>query len=69
MPCAPIALDESPGTVNINRVPRIAETVVLETDSRLIAGRFAVTFDHHAMETSVAKEIKNILVFSNDINA
>ena len=51
MPRAPIALHEPPGSGDVDGVPRVPEPVVLEPDAGLISGRFAVTFDHHAMET------------------
>lgn len=38
MTCAPVALNEAPGTGDIDGVPRVAEAVVLEAHSRLITG-------------------------------
>ena len=51
MPGTPIALHESPCSGDVDRVPRVPEPVVLEPYARLVAGGFAVTFDHHAMKT------------------
>lgn len=49
----PITLDESPCTCHVHGVPAVSESVVLEADARLIAGRFAVTLDDHAVQAGV----------------
>jgi len=46
---SPVALNETPGTRNVNCVPRIAETIVLEAHSRLVARWFRIAFDDDTM--------------------
>lgn len=58
MSCPPIALNESPCTGHVNGVPTIPESIVLEANPRLVAGRFAVTLYHHAMQPSITEEEK-----------
>ena len=55
----PIALYKPPGPGHINSVPGVAETVVLELDTRLVPRRLAVTLDHYAMQPSVTKKYKD----------
>lgn len=63
MSCPPIALNESPCTGHVNGVPTVPESIVLEANTRLIAGRFAVTLYHHAMQSSITegKKYRNAL--------
>ena len=54
MPGAPVALDEPPGAGHVDRVPGVAEPVVLELDPGLVAGGLAVALDDHAVQPGVA---------------
>ena len=54
-PGSPVALDEAPCPCHVHSVPRIPEPVVLKLDARLVARRFAVALDHHAMQTGIAE--------------
>lgn len=49
VPGAPVALDEAPGARHVHGVPRVAEPVVLEPDSGLVAGGLAVALDDDAV--------------------
>lgn len=51
--CPPITLDESPRTCHIHGVPAVPESVVLEANARLVARRFAVALDDHAVQARV----------------
>ena len=53
---APVTLDKPPGPGYVDSVPGVPEPVVLKLDPGLVAGRFAVTLDHDAVETRVTKE-------------
>lgn len=50
---SPITLNESPRARHVHGVPTVPESVVLEANARLIAGRFAVTLDDHAVQAGV----------------
>lgn len=54
MPSSPIALNESPSASHIHGVPTVPESVIFETNARLVASRLAVAFDHDAVKTCVA---------------
>lgn len=49
----PITLHESPCTCHVHGVPAVSESVVLEADTRLVAGRLAVALDDHAVQAGV----------------
>ena len=51
MSCAPVTLNESPGSSDIHSVPGVSESVVLELYPRLVASRLAVTLDNHTVES------------------
>ena len=55
----PIALDEAPGAGHVDGVPRVAEAVVLEANTRLVSGRLGVALDHYAVQTGVATRTRN----------
>lgn len=68
MSCPPIALNESPRASHVNGVPTVPESIVLEANPRLIAGRFAVTLYHHAMQSSITegKKYRTIWIFARE---
>lgn len=49
----PIALDESPRASNVDCVPTIPESIVLEANPWLITSRFAVTLYHYTVQSRV----------------
>lgn len=55
----PIALDESPRASNVDCVPTIPESIVLEANAWLITGRFAVTLDHYTVQSRVTVRKRN----------
>lgn len=57
MSCPPVALDESPRASYVNRIPTVPESVVLETDPWLVAGRLAVALYDHAVQSCVTAKI------------
>ena len=60
MPGAPVALDEPPGAGHVDRVPGVAEPVVLELDPGLVAGGLAVALDHDAVQPGVAGDTRMV---------
>lgn len=52
---SPIALYEAPRSSHEYRVPRVAEPIVFEAHSWLVARGFAVALDHHTVETCIAE--------------
>ena len=53
----PIALHEPPGSGHVDCIPRVTEPIVLKLDTRLVARRFTVPFDHHTVKASIAARI------------
>lgn len=49
---APIALHKTPGSGNINSIPGIPETIVLEFHTRLVAGWFTVALNDYTVKSS-----------------
>ena len=60
MSCAPVALHEPPGAGDVDRVPRVPESVVFEANARLISGRFAVTLDDDTVKSGEAVNIAEL---------
>lgn len=58
---APVALNETPSAGDVHGVPRVTEPVVLETNPRLVTGRFRVALDHHAVQPRVTNNPQNKL--------
>lgn len=52
---APVALNEPPRAVKVDRVPRVPEPVVLKPEARLVASGLAVSLDDHAMKSGVTE--------------
>jgi len=50
----PVALHESPSACHVHGIPRIPESWIFKSDAGLVTGRFRVTFDHDAMQPSIA---------------
>lgn len=57
---SPIALYEAPRSSHEYRVPRVAESIVFEAHSWLVARGFAVALDHHTVETCIAESGRKI---------
>lgn len=57
---SPIALYEAPRSSHEYRVPRVAESIVFEAHSWLVARGFAVAFYHHTVETCIAESGRKI---------
>lgn len=62
---SPITLNESPRARHVNGVPTVPESVVLEANARLIAGRFAVTLDDHAVQAGVTVS-EHVAIWTGD---
>jgi len=50
----PVALNKTPGTVQVDGIPGVPETAIFKRHSRLITGTLAEPFDHNTMKTGVA---------------
>ena len=59
MSSSPIALHESPGSIQIHCIPGVSEAVIVERISRLISSRFREALDHHAVKTRVTENARN----------
>lgn len=54
----PIALHKAPGAVQVHRVPGVPKPVVVKAETRLVAGRLAVAFDHHTVQAGIAERVE-----------
>lgn len=57
---APVALDEAPSSGHKDGVPGVPKAAALKAESRLVAGRFAVTLDDHAVKARVTFACNNM---------